>query len=288
MESIAEELGYVASDKLLIIHADDAGLCYAENRATKKALKEGVVNSYSIMMPCPWAYEMASFAKEHPQYDGGIHLTLTSEWKHYKFEPVLSAKEVPSLVDENGRFYPKRAMVKENAIPSEIKKELKAQIERAIAWGVKPTHLDSHMFTMGLTEEIIQVYRELGEEFKLPVFLSKQLLGDFKMRTEKHIRETDFTIENVFTGEWSWFEGKGLAAYYDHALNNLQAGINILLIHTAFNDEEMQGVAIDHPNFGAEWRQADLDYFTSTHAKEMLEKQEVKLITWRDIQKIMF
>ena len=197
MKEIVEKLGYLPTDKLLIIHADDAGLCFAENEATKKALEKGIVNSTSIMMPCSWAYEMAVYAKENPQFDYGIHLTLTCEWKNYKFGPVLSAAEVPSLVDKNGHFYPKRAMVKQNVNPSEVKKELKAQIELAIAWGVKPTHLDSHMFCLGLTKEIINVYRELGKEYNLAIFLSKQLLGDFNMETEKYILDTDFPIEAV-------------------------------------------------------------------------------------------
>lgn len=287
MKEIVEKLGYLPTDKLLIIHADDAGLCFAENEATKKALEKGIVNSTSIMMPCPWAYEMAVYAKENPQFDYGIHLTLTCEWKNYKFGSVLSAAEVPSLVDQNGHFYPKRAMVKQNANPSEVKKELKAQIELAIAWGVKPTHLDSHMFCLGLTKEIINVYRELGKEYNLAVFLSKQLLADFNMETEKYILDTDFTIENVFTGEWKWFDGAGLDAYYKHAIESLQNGINIILIHPAFNNEEMQGVAIDHPNFGAEWRQADFDFFTDENTLKLLKNHEVKLISWRDIKKVL-
>ncbi|MEJ4089698.1 polysaccharide deacetylase family protein [Galbibacter orientalis] len=287
MKEIVEKLGYLPTDKLLIIHADDAGLCFAENEATKKALEKGIVNSTSIMMPCSWAYEMAVYAKENPQFDYGIHLTLTCEWKNYKFGPVLSAAEVPSLVDKNGHFYPKRAMVKQNVNPSEVKKELKAQIELAIAWGVKPTHLDSHMFCLGLTKEIINVYRELGKEYNLAVFLSKQLLGDFNMETEKYILDTDFTIESVFTGEWKWFDGAGLDAYYKHAIESLQNGINIILIHPAFNNDEMQGVAIDHPNFGAEWRQVDFDFFTDESTQKLLKEKEVKLITWRDIKKVL-
>ncbi|WP_417443089.1 polysaccharide deacetylase family protein [Joostella sp.] len=283
MKKIIEALGFSETDKLLIIHADDAGLCFAENQATKLALEKGIVNSTSIMMPCPWAYEMVMYAKENPQFDYGIHLTLTCEWKNYKFGPVLSPKEVPSLVDENGYFYPKRAMVKQNAVPSEVKKELKAQIELAISLGIKPTHLDSHMFCLGLTEAIINVYRELGKEYNIPVFLSKQLLGDFNMNTEKYVLESDFTIENVFTGTWSWFEGEGLKAYYDHAINSLQLGFNIILIHPAFNDSEMQGVAFEHPNFGAEWRQEDFDYFTKEKTRALLEKKNVKLVNWKDI-----
>ena len=92
-----ERLGYGKNDVLLMVHADDAGLSCSENAATIEALETGIVNSYSIMVPCPWFLDMANFAKHHPQYDCGIHLTLTSEWKQYKFGPVLPYSEVPSF-----------------------------------------------------------------------------------------------------------------------------------------------------------------------------------------------
>ena len=102
--NLSQKLGFDKTTKLLMIHADDAGLSHSENRATIKSLTHGIVNSYSMMVPCPWFYEMAVFAKNNPQYDNGIHLTLTCEWENYKFGPVLPVAEVPSLVNEAGYF----------------------------------------------------------------------------------------------------------------------------------------------------------------------------------------
>ena len=269
--------------KKLIIHADDAGLSCAENEATMWVLEHGIVNSYSIMMPCPWAFHMANFAKHHPQYDSGVHLTLTSEWKHYKFGPVLPAREVPSLVDQHGHFHATRAAFKSHAHPDEVKKELRAQVERALDWGVNPTHLDSHMYTLKLSAELLDVYRALGEEFNLPILLSKLLLGKGVTPT---IHETDLWIDQLYVGEYSWFEGSGgLATYYDQALDNLPSGLNIMLIHPALDNAEMQSICVEHPNFGAEWRQMDFDYFTNAACAEKLKKNNIQLTTWKEVQK---
>ena len=120
--NITKRLGFPENSKLLIIHADDAGLSHSENRATIQSLEQGVVNSYSIMVPCPWFYEMANFAKNNPQYDCGVHLTLTCEWENYKFGPVLPITDVPSLVDENGFFFIKtEKSLKKMRFPKKLK-----------------------------------------------------------------------------------------------------------------------------------------------------------------------
>src|SRR5664279_2586227 len=141
-----QKSGCPEKTKLLIIHADDAGLSHSKNIATIQSLEKGIVNSYSIMVPCLWFYEMAIFAKNNPHFDNGIHLTLTCEWGNYKFGPVSPASEVPSLVDENGYFYKTREELRKNASAEDVGKELQAQLEKAFKFGLKPTHIDSHMY----------------------------------------------------------------------------------------------------------------------------------------------
>ena len=136
--NLSRRLGFQEGAKLLIIHADDAGLCHSENRATFETLQKGIVNSYSIMVPCPWFYEASVFAKNNPDYDNGVHLTLTCEWENYKFGPVLPISEVSSLVDENGHFFKNRDGVRNNALAEEVRKELTAQIEKAIKLWIEP------------------------------------------------------------------------------------------------------------------------------------------------------
>lgn len=272
-----------SNHKRLIIHADDAGLSHSQNRAIMQSLRSGVVNSYSIMVPCPWFYEIALFATESPQYDCGIHLTLTCEWKHYKFGPVLPVKEVPSLVDGNGYFHASRAKVKEQANPEEVKKELTAQIECALQMGVEPTHLDSHMYTLGLTPQLLAIYQQLGQTYGLPIFLDRPFLQELGIDTAKHLSKNTFCVDKTYIGEYQHFAKRELAAYYKQALQTLKPGLNLLLVHPAFNDPEMQAITTAHPNFGAQWRQLDFNFLNHPTTKQLLTNNQIKMVTWRDI-----
>jgi predicted glycoside hydrolase/deacetylase ChbG (UPF0249 family) len=280
----AQKLEFSENTKLLIIHADDAGLSHSENMATIQSLEKGMVNSYSIMVPCPWFYEMAVFAKNNPQFDNGIHLTLTCEWENYKFGPVLPVSEVSSLVDENGHFYKKREQLRKNASAEDVKNELQAQIEKAIKFGLKPTHIDSHMYSVGASPEFFDIYRGLGEKYNLPVLINEQLMKIVGLNPELNIKEGDFLIDRTYVAEFKYFETGKLGDYYSWILENLTSGLNLILIHPAFDDNEMKGVTINHPNFGSEWRQIDFDFFTSERNKSKLKENNIELVTWNDIK----
>lgn len=282
------KLGFPEDTKLLIIHADDAGLAHAENQATMQALAKGEVNSCSIMMPCPWFYEMIEFAKHNRPYDYGIHLTLTCEWKHYKWQPLLPISEVPSLVDKNGFMHRTRNAFKEAALVKDVEKELYAQIEKALTFGLKPSHLDLHMSALVLRPDLIALYRDLGHTYKLPILLNKQLMTFFGVNADECLLEDDLCVDNLFVGDYKVFEQGELAAYYAHILENLPVGLNQILIHPAFNSREMQGITVEHPNFGAEWRQIDYDYFTSIECRSLIEKNNIQMITWRTIKDVLY
>ena len=282
--NLAERLGFSKDAKLLIIHADDAGLSHSENMATIQSLEKGIVNSYSIMVPCPWFYEMAQFAKNNPQFDNGIHLTLTCEWENYKFGPVLPIKEVPTLVDENGHFYKKREQLRKNASAADVKKELQAQIEKAIRFGLRPTHIDSHMYSVGASPEFFDIYRDLGKKYKLPLMISSQLMEMVGLNPYLNINEADLTIKKAHYGIFEYFESGKLSDYYSTFFKDVVSGLNIVLIHPAFDDSEMQGITINHPNFGAEWRQIDFESFTNQNNKAKLKEHSIELITWNDIR----
>ena len=269
--------------KFLIIHADDAGLSHSQNSAIIESLENGVVNSYSIMIPCPWFYEIGNYAKANSQFDYGIHLTLTCEWENYKFGPVSPIEDVKSLVDKNGYFFRTRDELKEFANEKEVKKELKAQIEKALNYGLNPTHIDSHMYSVGVNKEFFNLYKELGQFYNLPVLLNNKLLEMVGLNVKENINKNDFVFDDICIGNYKHFANNKLKKYYLDFIENIKSGVNIILIHPAFNDPEMKGITINHPNFGSEWRQIDFEIFTSQEIKSKIEKNNIQLITWKEL-----
>src|SRR5260370_40664852 len=173
--SLAEKLGYARDAKLLIVHADDVGVTHSVNAATIKALDTGLVNSVSIMVPCPWFPEIADYAKSHPQLDFGLHLTLTSERVYYRWGPVASKDKVPSLLDANGSFRHDWAATTK-IDPDEVELYLRAQIDRAYAMGVRPTHLDSHQYRLYENgKDLIEVILSLGHEYNIKLVTWREL-----------------------------------------------------------------------------------------------------------------
>ena len=240
-DNIATKLGYAADAKLLIIHADDLGVSHSENMASIEAIENGSVNSASVMMPTPWVLEVANYAKKNATtHDFGLHLVLSSEWKNYRWGPVSSIEKVPSLVNEFGYFH-------EGCLPSlnldEVAIELRAQIDRAYSMGFEPTHLDSHMGCLFQSEELLEVYLKMGKLYKLPVLATEQAVP------EELLKKYDVLIllNEVLTIMPEEYV-KGPEDYYINAIKNLKPGLSTFLIHTAYDNDEMKGMNIDHPD----------------------------------------
>ena len=280
-KSLAEKLGFPRNAKLLIVHADDVGVTHSANAATIKALDSGLVNSASIMVPCPWFPEIADYAKSHPELDFGLHLTLTSERVYYRWGPVASRDRVPSLVDESGYFHHDwNAAPKIN--PKEVELELRAQIDRAYAIGIHPTHLDSHQYRLYENgKDLFEVVLRLAHEYKLPVFIARDWFADHTY-LESSLTPNDIALDHTVTIAPSvppekWTE------FYKTALKNLQPGITEFVIHLAFADDEMKAATRERDTWGAAWRQRDFDFFTSQEFRQLLQEQGIKLVTWREL-----
>ena len=288
-QTLAEKLGYPAETKLLIIHADDLGVSHSVNEASIKALQKGVVNSASIMIPCPWFFEIAEFAKQNPQYDLGLHLTLTSEWKNYKWGPLTSYDLVSSLLDSTNYFPDNIEAVGKNANLAQVELELEQQINRALKFGINPTHIDAHMGAAFSTPELTKIYIKLAHKYKLVAFLPKIILQNFTdFNYQSFLTKQDVIVDNVIMlpdlDAYKFQE----EFYNNHIKKILPGSLNVLLLHAGFDDAELQAITINHPDFGATWRQKDFNYFTSAACHELLQSEKIQLVTWRDIQKVLY
>jgi len=282
---LAARLGYPAGAKLLIVHADDLGAAHSVNAATVKGFETGLVNSGSVMVPCPWLPEIAAYARAHPEADLGLHLTLTSEWKTYRWGGVLSKERAPTLYDREGYLYPTEAEAAARIDVREAEAEIRAQIERARAFGIRPTHLDAHMRTLYQTRPLFEMFLRVARDNRLPALVSREwferapflpaALGPDGVVIDRLIDINP----SVPAARW--------AEYYTDLIRNLRPGVTQLIVHLGHDDEELRAVALGHPDWGAAWRQRDFDFVTSEAFRRLLKEHDVKLITWREIGRLL-
>ena len=287
--TLAQRLGYTDDAKLLIIHADDLAVAHSEDAASFTAMEKGSVSSASVMVPCPWMPEVAAYARKHPNHDLGLHLTFTSEWNPYKWGPVAPRGEVSSLVDSLGYFYNNCEDFAKKAKTEEVEKELRAQVEKAIAMGLNPTHLDSHMGCL-LFQKLayFKIYLDVARSYGIPAMVSKDLLAGVDS-LKYAITDKDIVIDHILMASPDDYQ-KGMKNFYSNTIKSLTAGVNLIIIHAAGDDQEMEGMTGDYaiyPNFCAPWRQADFDFFTSPECSQLLKENNVKVITWREVGKLL-
>jgi predicted glycoside hydrolase/deacetylase ChbG (UPF0249 family) len=283
-QTLAERLGYPADTKLVIIHADDLGETHAVNAAALKAIESGTINSASLMVACPWFPEMVDYAKSHPDADFGLHLTMTSERVYYRWGPVASSDKVPSLLDENKYFHHDWEH-NQHADPREAEIEIRAQIERALAMGVRPTHLDSHQYRLIFSgKDLFDTGLRVAHEYKLPLFVTRDWFTDYPY-LEKSLGPNDIVIDHEVTMAPSVSPEKW-NDFYIQALKNLKPGVTEFVIHPGLDDEELRAATRERATWGAAWRQRDYDFFTGSAFREILVQQKIHLITWRELARL--
>src|SRR5687767_14057939 len=281
--TIAERLGHPADAKLLIIHADDLGVAHSVNAASLEALDKGIISSVSAMVPTPWITEVASYAKTHPNADIGLHLTITSEWETYRWGSVAPADKVPSLLDPDGTFPRDVAKAAATAKPAEVERELRAQVDRAVAMGIRPTHLDSHMGALFSTPDLIATYVKVARDYRLP-FLA--LRGDPRTKPQPPLSENDVLIDAVIIASPEVPRDKW-KEFYLNALTSLKPGVTELIVHFGRDDSELQAVTVNHEPYGSAWRQQDTNVLSSPEFRKALTDNKIIVVTWKDLQKLM-
>ena len=280
-QSLAVRLGYGPQERLLIVHADDLGIAHDVNAAFARGFATGLINSGSVMVPAKSLDEIAAFARSHPEADIGLHLTLTSDSAKEPWAPAASPSQVPSLVDGDGHLLPQ--WTRETRIqPSEVEIELRAQIEKAYGWGIRPTHLDSHRFRLHKSgPAVFASYLSVAREYRLPVLVPRHWFAPLPY-LQPALAGEDVVLDRmvIINGEVS---PEQWSTFYTRALESLQPGIAEFLIHPGFDTEELQQLFEYQLPWGAAWRQRDFDFFTSDAFRALLTQFDIKLITWREI-----
>lgn len=268
-------LGYAANARLLIINADDLGMCHATNAAIFQALTQGVLSTTTLMVPCPWAIHAMQWLRANPDVPFGVHLTLVGDTPHYRYRPLSCREQVPSLVDETGHFY-HSARIPElvaQAKTAEVEREFRAQIETVLAANLTPTHLDWHSLRIHQRPDIFDVMFRLARDYGLalrvrePSFIHKvQQLG-------LPCNDYDFLDSTSIATE-------GKSAHYARLLRDLPVGLSEWALHPALNNAEFQAIDPD----GAPVRQADYDFLMSAQARDLIEQEGIVLLSYRPLQ----
>ena len=275
MTALAERLGYDADAKLLIINCDDLGSSHAANVGIYEALRDGIATSATLMVPCPWAREAAA---RYRGEDVGVHLTLNAEYDLYRWGPITHA---PSLFDGDGGFPRTVEDVWDHADIDEVRRELRAQVERAIYWGFDVSHLDSHLATLQLRPEFFDVYLELAIDFRLPI----RLTGASTERAIGFPFRQLAAEEGVLFPDYYVFPptGSGARKTLERLLGDLRPGVTELSVHPATDTPELRALAPDWAT-----RVDDHDIVCTDHQMRALAKRVgVTLIGYRELRDVM-
>ncbi len=290
---LAERLGFSATDRVAVVHADDIGMCHAANEGAFDALEQGVVTCGSIMVPCPWFPEAATRARANPGvYDLGVHLTLNAEWPHYRWGPVAGRRAVPSLLDDEG-YLPRTSLeVAQRAKPAEVEVELRAQIEAALAAGIDVTHLDSHMGTV-FFPPFLDIYAKLAQEFRVPAMavvpdpaaLARAGLAgatDTIRRVVELLTDAGMPILDAIDANSLGFAPGDGEAHARSRLDGLGAGVTYFIIHPARAGEELRAIAPEHHA-----RSFEHEFYGSARGRAALADAGIRTVGMRALRDLL-
>ncbi|MRR31250.1 ChbG/HpnK family deacetylase [bacterium] len=270
-------LGFPPDARLVIINADDFGMCHSINTALIGALKEGVVHSTSLMVVCPWALHAMHFLKDHPEIPFGIHLTIISDPTDYRWGPITSRDKVPTLVDASGYFYnfDAQPVLRTQAKLGQLELEFRAQIETVLVAGLKPTHLDWHALRFGDRMDILDLMIRLAMEYGLAM----RVIGQETI--EKLQNQGYPTIDDSFLDSYG-LDPNSKFEHYAQLLHELPAGLSEWAVHPGIDNAEL--LVLEPAN--QHQRQTDFDYWTSHMAKEIIREEGIILVDYRGLQDV--
>ena len=270
-------LGYPDDARLLILNADDFGMCHASNAAIYRSITEGVVQSTTLMIPCAWASQAMRLLRENPEITFGVHLTAIGDGVDYRWKPLTCAENVPSLVDETGHFYNSERMSEffDRVQLDELEVEFRAQIDMVLAADLQPTHLDWHSLRIHRKSEIFDVMLRLAREYGFALRVRERPLIDRVRRLGLPCNDYDF-LDSYF------LEAEGKAGRYAQLLRELPEGLSEWAVHPGLDSVELQAI---EPG-GAAVRQADLDSMLSAEVREAIQQEGIILLDYAPLQAV--
>lgn len=285
----AQKLGWGANDRVLMIHADDVGMCHETVLGATDAYENGVVSSMSVMMPCPWVGEIAAYLKDHPDTDAGLHLDLNSEWDYYRFPPVAGKSAVPSLADQWGCLWDNVEQVREHATADDVETEIRAQIARARAFGIEPTHIDTHMGALFSRPDIAMRYIKVGIELGIPIMaidlpparLAEEApeLADALPKILQSVWDAGLpVIDNLVPADYG-MAPENKKADYIRLLRELPPGVNELIVHCAKDSDNFRAITPAAPRWIA-----DGQVMLDPEIKKVIKEEGIILTSWRELK----
>ncbi len=270
-------LGYPVDARLLIINADDFGMCHAINKSIIRTLQEGIVRSTTLMVPCPWALHAMHFLDDHPEIPFGIHLTVISDWDDYRWGPVTSREKVPSLIDKAGYFYNFEHMPEFLAQVrlDQLEMEFRAQIEVVLAAVLKPTHLDWHALRLRLggRVDIFDMMLKLAREYGLALRVAGRSWIEKVQSQGFPTNDYDFLDSYLL-------DPVNKSARYAQMLRELPMGLSEWAVHPGLDNSELLAIESDSKHV----RQADFDFLMSQEAKDIVKEEGIILLDYRALQ----
>ncbi len=289
---ILKKLGFSNDDRLVIIHTDDIGMCHASIQAYSELVDYGLISSGAAMVPCSWFPQVATFCRQHPNADMGVHLTLTSEWDNYRWSPVSTHQVESGMIDDEGYFYRTSEETQSNGNPEAIQTELQTQLDRAISAGIEVTHLDTHMNTVA-HPKFVNSYIQLAIKHRLPFLFPRQDEAGFRKLG------MDAEIASIAASLVNYLEEQGMplvdhAAGLDldkpidrldqakQAMSELPVGITHFIIHPSIETPELIAITPD-------WRSRVADYktFKDEELRQYIDDIGVKIIGYKTLKQLL-
>jgi predicted glycoside hydrolase/deacetylase ChbG (UPF0249 family) len=285
-------LGYSDTDRLIIIHTDDIGMCHASIQAYIELMNSGLIFSGATMVPCSWFPKVAEFCRRKSDADMGVHLTLTSEWDNYRWSPISTGLHDSGMIDGEGYFYRSTEEAQTHGDPMAVQSELQAQVNRALIAGIQVTHVDTHMNTVA-HPKFVNSYIQLAIQKKIPFLFPRQDEAGFRelgidAETAKLAANLVLSLEESGIPLVDQATGLDLDKPNDRldqakqAISNLEPGITHFIIHPSIDTPELRAIAPDWQS-----RVADYQTFMNNELRKHIENVGVQVISYKTLKSLI-